>query len=68
MKSHFPGHEIKNFPGEVNYLGATTNVQGQDSRKLGGSFVHVELADSFREELVASLDLRIDLAQALSAV
>ena len=68
MKSHFPGHEIKNFPGEVNYLGATTNVQGQDFMKLGGSFVHVELADSFREELVASLDLRIDLAQALSAV
>ncbi len=37
-------------------LGATSNVQGQDTRQVGGEFVHIELGNAVRTNDVARAD------------
>jgi hypothetical protein len=48
------GPEIKRFPEDVRFLGATTNAQGRLLRKIDGSeLVHVEMSSDFRKRLQA---------------
>lgn len=66
IKAFLPDYDVKMFPVDVDFLGGTQNVQGKDARTLGGHFTHMELADSLREDLQTSSELRVDLACALS--
>lgn len=57
------GPEVKRFPEDVRFLGATTNVQGRLLRRIEGSeFVHLEMSSELRKKLLASAQLRRRLA------
>jgi hypothetical protein len=48
------GGEVKRYPEEVRFLGATTNVQGRALRKIDHSdFVHLEMSADLRKRLAA---------------
>jgi hypothetical protein len=60
------GPEVKRFPEDVRFLGATTNVQGRLLRRIEGSeFVHLELSAELRKKLLGSAQLRRRLAAIL---
>ncbi len=60
------GPEIKRFPEDVRFLGATTNVQGRLLRKLDGAeFVHVEMSSDFRKKVQGDAAVRKKLASIL---
>jgi hypothetical protein len=60
------GSEVKRFPEDVRFLGATTNAQGRLLRKIGGSeFVHVEMSSDFRKKLLDSAAIRKRMAAIL---
>jgi hypothetical protein len=60
------GPEVKRFPEDVRFLGATTNAQGRLLRKIDGSeFVHVEMSSEFRKKLADGAALRRKLAAIL---
>jgi hypothetical protein len=53
------GPDVKRFPEDVRFLGATTNAQGRLLRKQGGAdFVHVEMSSELRKRLADSAQLR----------
>jgi len=54
------------YPEEVDQLGGTRNVQAEANRDEGRDFVHLELAASFRSQLVRQKSLRDRFAQALA--
>jgi len=60
------GAEVKRFPEDVRFLGATTNAQGRLLRKIAGSeFVHVEMSSDFRKKLLDQAAVRKRLAAIL---
>jgi hypothetical protein len=59
------GGKVQRFPDDTSELGATTNVQGPVVRRAGGRFIHIELEDALRKELLADAVLR---ARALDAI
>ena len=67
MKQAFPEYSIMGYPEEVNHHGGTQNLQGSASRNLGGMFAHIELADTFRDDLSVSETLRDSLGVVLGA-
>ncbi len=54
------------YPDEISVLGGTTNVQAQESRRNGRSFVHLELAASLRTQLARERSLRERFARAVA--
>jgi hypothetical protein len=54
------------YPEEVDQLGGTQNVQAEASRDEGRDFVHLEMAASFRNQLVRQKSLRDAFARALA--
>jgi len=60
------GSDVKRFPEDVRFLGATTNAQGRLLRKLDGAdFVHVEMSSELRKKLAGSAPLRARLGAIL---
>lgn len=60
------GPDVKRFPEDVRFLGATTNVQGRLLRRIEGSeFVHLEMSSELRKKLRASAQLRRRLGEIL---
>jgi len=60
------GPEVKRFPEDVRFLGATTNAQGRLLRKIDGAeFVHVEMSSELRKKLADGAALRRKLAAIL---
>ena len=60
------GPDVKRFPEDVRFLGATTNAQGRLLRKLDGAdFVHVEMSSELRKKLAGSAPLRARLGAIL---
>ncbi len=54
------------YPEEVDQLGGTRNVQAEANRDEARDFVHLEMAASFRNQLVRQKSLRERFAQALA--
>ncbi len=64
----FPDVKVAVFPIESEELGATTNAQGKALRAAGFTgFSHLELSDSLRLRLMASVEDRTRLAVCLGA-
>jgi len=60
------GRDIKRFPEDVRFLGATTNAQGRLLRRIDhAEFVHVEMSAELRKRLGDSARLRHEVAQIL---
>jgi hypothetical protein len=59
------GEGVRVFPDEIRRLGGTTNVQARASRRAGAPFLHVEIARSLRDRLVADVALARTFAAAL---
>lgn len=52
------GAPILRYPDDSGELGATTNVQGTVVRNAKGRFLHIEMSESLRRELLVSEPLR----------
>jgi hypothetical protein len=52
------GPRILKYPEDTNELGATTNVQGAVVRRANGQFVHIEMDDGLRRDLLRDPTLR----------
>ena len=52
------GPRILRYPDDTNELGATTNVQGAIVRRAGGTFLHIEMDDVLRRDLLRDAALR----------
>jgi len=59
------GPRVLKYPEDTKELGATTNVQGVFVRRAGGIFVHVEMEEGTRRDLLRDASLR---ARALDAI
>lgn len=59
------GPRVLRFPEDTGELGATTNVQGAIVRRAGGLFLHVEMAEGLRRDLLRDASLR---GRALDAI
>lgn len=60
------GSEVKRFPEDARFLGATTNAQGRLLRNISGSeFVHIEMSSDFRKKLQESAAVRRRMAAIL---
>jgi hypothetical protein len=57
---------VLRFPSDTSELGATTNVQGSAARAAGGRFLHVEMAEALRTDLLRDDRLRGRFLDALS--
>jgi hypothetical protein len=58
--------EVKRFPEDVRFLGATTNAQGRMVRRIEhGDFVHIEMAAALRDRLASEPALRAKLGAIL---
>jgi hypothetical protein len=58
--------DVKRYPEDVKFLGATTNAQGRMLRRIDRTdFVHVEMSAELRERLAAEPPLRAKLASVL---
>ncbi len=67
-RNQLPEHRVSIFPKDVLELGAKRNAQGRELRSMGfRGFVHVELALSFRKELMDNADLRLKFGNCLEA-
>jgi hypothetical protein len=62
------GPRVLRYPEDTNELGATTNVQGVAVRHRGGRFVHVEMDEGLRRELLGDAALRGKAFDALVAI
>lgn len=60
------GPRVLKYPDDTKELGATTNVQGAFVRRAGGTFLHVEMDDRLRKELLANAALRASALDALA--
>lgn len=61
------GPRILKYPEDTNELGATTNVQGAIVRRAGGRFLHIEMDDGLRNDLLRGAALRAKALDALGA-
>ena len=61
------GPRILKYPEDTSELGATTNVQGAIVRRAGGQFLHIEMADGLRRDLLRDAALRAKVLDALAA-
>jgi hypothetical protein len=52
------GEGVLRYPVDTTELGATTNVQGTAVRHAGGRFLHVEMAEPLRKNLLQDAGLR----------
>jgi hypothetical protein len=52
------GPRILKYPEDTSELGATTNVQGAVVRRANGQFVHIEMDDVLRRDLLRDATLR----------
>jgi hypothetical protein len=52
--AHHLGERVLLYPGDVQVLGATGNVQGREARRAAVPFLHVELAAGIRQRLTES--------------
>ncbi len=59
------GHRVRRYPETIGVLGGLTNVVAQGSARRGAPFLHVEVARSLRDRLVADGALRASFAAAL---
>lgn len=59
------GPRILRYPEDTNELGATTNVQGAIIRRTGGRFLHIEMDDGLRRDLVKDPAFRGKMLDAL---
>lgn len=59
------GPKILKYPEDTKELGATTNVQGAVIRRAGGKFLHIEMDDGLRRELVKDAAFRGKMLDAL---
>ena len=70
LKDRFQRSQIANvllFPIETQELGATTNRQGRLLQSLGrGSFIHLELSETFRKRLMADDQLNLTVMHMLA--
>jgi hypothetical protein len=60
------GPKILKYPEDTGELGATTNVQGSIVRRSGGKFLHIEMDDGLRKDLVGDAALRGKALDALA--
>jgi hypothetical protein len=60
------GPRILKYPEDTNELGATTNVQGSIVRRAGGQFLHIEMDDRLRKDLLSDAKLRAKALDALA--
>lgn len=61
------GPRILAYPDDTNELGATTNVQGAIVRRVGGQFLHIEMDEGLRRDLLRDATLRAKALDALGA-
>jgi hypothetical protein len=61
------GPRVLRYPDDTNELGATKNVQGVVVRRAAGVFVHIEMDDGLRRELLRDASLRVKALDALGA-
>jgi len=61
------GPRVLKYPEDTSELGATTNVQGAIVRRAGGQFLHIEMADGLRRDLLRDAALRAKVLDALGA-
>ena len=59
------GPRILKYPDDTKELGATTNVQGAIIRRAGGTFLHIEMDDGLRRDLVKDAAFRGKMLDAL---
>jgi len=59
------GPRILRYPEDTKELGATTNVQGAIIRRAGGKFLHIEMDDNLRRDLVKDAGFRGKMLDAL---
>lgn len=59
------GPKILKYPEDTKELGATTNVQGAIIRRAGGKFLHIEMDDGLRGQLVKDSAFRGKMLDAL---
>lgn len=62
------GPRILKYPEDTNELGATTNVQGAIVRRAGGQFLHIEMDDGLRRDLLHDATLRAKALDALGTI
>jgi hypothetical protein len=60
------GPRVLKYPADTSELGATTNVQGMIARRAGGRFLHVEMDEGLRRELIADARMRAKAMDALA--
>lgn len=60
------GPKVLKYPDDTNELGATTNVQGSIVRRAGGAFLHIEMADTLRRDLIRDASMRQKALDALA--
>ncbi|KIG13940.1 hypothetical protein DB30_07435 [Enhygromyxa salina] len=65
LRAAFPKLSIAQYGVDANRLGGETNVQGEAARTAGRCFVHVEMAETPREQLLADRAARRRFAAAL---
>ncbi|WP_394833958.1 hypothetical protein LVJ94_46380 [Pendulispora rubella] len=61
------GPRVFRYPEDTRELGALTNVQGILVRRAGGRFLHVEMAEATRRDLLRDASLRAKTLDALGA-
>lgn len=62
------GPRVLRYPADTSELGATTNVQGMVVRKSGGRFLHVEMDEGLRRDLLQDSAFRAKTLDALAAI
>jgi hypothetical protein len=60
------GDTVRSFPTDLRKLGGTTNVEAKASRRASAPFLHVEIAKTMRDKLVADERLCQRFALALA--
>jgi hypothetical protein len=60
------GPRVLRYPADTSELGATTNTQGMVVRRSGGRFLHVEMDEGLRRELLADARMRAKALDALA--
>jgi hypothetical protein len=69
LREAFPDRRIAEFGVETHELGARTNVQGKFIRKyITVEFLHLELSQLFRKELVQTISVRNEFFRCLNQV
>jgi hypothetical protein len=65
LRAALPEHPSGHYGVDIDRLGARQNVQGKAARAVGRCFVHLELSEQLREQLLDDRELRRRFAGAL---